>query len=141
MKVRKPKDIIKRIDFTHAREHLHDIEAIVTEPYLGPALTKYPDKRAASKIIRDLSERYQKYMASIRDVLTDDGVAVIIVPGIRSAEDMLYTLDPDDLFTRYGFSIQRRKIQNVDVPFVFLHAPKEQRVERLIYVISRVQGR
>ena len=141
LKVKKPKDIVKRIDFTHAREHLHDIEAIVTEPYLGPALTNYPDKRVASKIIRDLSERYQKYMASIRDVLADDGVAVIIVPGIRTAEDMLYTLDPDDLFTRYGFSIQRRKIQNVDVPFVFLHAPKEQRVERLIYVISRVQAR
>ena len=137
MKIKKPKDTVKRIDFIHAREQLHDIEAIVTEPYLGPALTKYPDKRAASKIIRDLSDRYQKYMASIRDVLTDDGVAVIIVPGIRSAEDMLYTLDPDDLFTRYGFSIQKRKVQNVDVPFVFLHAPKEQRVERLIYVISR----
>jgi tRNA G10 N-methylase Trm11 len=138
MKVKKPKNIVKKIDFTRASDHLHDIETIVTEPYLGPALTRYPDKRAASKIIRDLSERYQRYMASIRDVLSDDGVAVIIVPGIRTAEEMLYTLDPDDLFTRYGFSIIKQKIQNVDVPFVFLHAPKEQRVERLIYVISRV---
>ena len=137
MKIKKPKNVVKRIDFTYAHEHLHDIEAIVTEPYLGPALTAYPTRDGASKIIRDLSERYQKYMASIHDVLTDDGVAVIIVPGIRSAEDVLYTLDPDDLFTKYGFCIQRRKIQNVDVPFVFRHAPKEQRVERLIYVISR----
>ena len=138
MKIKKPKDVVRRIDFTHAAEHLHDIEAIVTEPYLGPALTGYPDRRGAAKIIRDLSERYQRYMASIDDVLTDDGVAVFIVPGIRSAEDMLYTLDPEDLFTRHGFSIQKQKIQNVDVPFMFRHAPKEQRVERLIYVISRV---
>jgi len=138
MKIKKPKDAVKRIDFTRASEHLHDIETIVTEPYLGPALTGYPDKRVATKIIRDLSERYQKYMASIRDILAEDGVAVIIVPGIRSADDMLYTLDPEDLFSRYGFEIQKQKIQNVSVPFMFRHAPKEQRVERLIYVISRM---
>ena len=138
MKIKKPKDFVKRIDFTYAGEHLHDIETIVTEPYLGPVLTGYPDKRVAAKIIRDLSERYQKYMASIRDVLADDGVAVIIVPGVRSADDMLYTLDPEDLFNRYGFAIQKRKIQHVDVPFMFRHAPKEQRVERLIFVISRI---
>ena len=137
MKIKKPKDIVRRIDFTHARDHLHDIETIVTEPYLGPALTNYPDKRVASKIIRDLSERYQKYMASIRDILADDGIAVIIVPGIRSADNMLYTLDPEDLFSRYGFEIQRRRIQNVHVPCMFRHAPKEQRVERLIYVIYK----
>ena len=137
MRKKKPKDVVRRIDFTYAGEHLHDVKAIVTEPYLGPALTAYPDKRGAKKLCENISERYQKYMAAIREVLSDDGVVVLIVPGFRTADDLLYTLDPDDIFTAYGFRIRSHSIQGVSVPYVFRHAPKEQRVERLIYVISR----
>ncbi|MHA1352056.1 MAG: TRM11 family SAM-dependent methyltransferase [Candidatus Heimdallarchaeaceae archaeon] len=56
------------------------VDAVVTEPYLGPFLKTLPDLEEGKKIIHELEKLYAKVLYSCSQILKDDSRVVIIFP-------------------------------------------------------------
>ncbi len=127
------------LDVTRAAAHFPpgSIPAIVTEPYLGPALTRYPEPGEAKTIRADLNRRYDQYLAALSPVLVEGGKMVIIFPRIRTRDGNRHSLDIRSLVSRNGLAIYHETIQDLRIPYCFIHAPKGQRVERVITVLTK----
>ncbi len=66
------------------------IEAIATEPYLGPALKEKPSKRDAEKIAKHLEDLYRKFFNSAYDVLKKDGKVAIVFPVFNAKRSKVF---------------------------------------------------
>lgn len=60
------------------------VDAIVTEPNLGPALRTKPDREAALGIMHDLRKLYVEAFDAFRRLLRTGGALVIVLPVIRT---------------------------------------------------------
>ncbi|MBN1167155.1 MAG: hypothetical protein JXA44_08520 [Methanospirillaceae archaeon] len=127
------------LDVTRAATHFSpgSIPAIVTEPYLGPALTRYPEPGEAKTIRADLNRRYDQYLAALSPVLAEGGKMVVIFPQIRTRDGNRHSLDIRSLVSRNGLAIYHLFIHDLRIPCCFIHAPKGQRVERVITVLTK----
>ncbi len=56
------------------------IDAIVSEPYLGPALREKPDAAEAKKIIKELEPMYSRFFVSASSVLRHGGRICVVSP-------------------------------------------------------------
>ncbi|MCX6740858.1 MAG: DNA methyltransferase [Candidatus Parcubacteria bacterium] len=65
------------------------IDAIATEPYLGP-IDKIKDERQLVKIISELSELYLATFRELKQVLKKDGRLVIIFPVFKEGAKLYY---------------------------------------------------
>lgn len=94
--------------------------AIITEPYLGPALTKKLNYEEEKALGRQLSELYAKFLVSARGVLKPGGMLLAVFPkwSKRGAfEDIIdklgnfgYILINDLLYRREGQFVSRQII-------------------------------
>jgi tRNA G10 N-methylase Trm11 len=91
-------------------------DAVATEPYLGPALTKRPKHESAKEILGSLRHLYQKALSEIWSVLKVNKKAVIVSPIVSSSHGSV-TLNLKDLAARCGFrtvnSITDRRIHQL----------------------------
>ena len=69
-------------DATTLSKHIppHSIDAIVTEPYLGPLFTRFPDEKKLQSVIEDLSTLYLSFFAEAHRVLKKNAPCVIVLP-------------------------------------------------------------
>jgi len=79
------------------------IDAIVSEPYLGPALRSKPASAKISKIIQELEALYLAAFHAFKIILKQGGRVVIIFPLFRS-EDSVFTLKILETLVQKGFS-------------------------------------
>jgi tRNA G10 N-methylase Trm11 len=63
----------------------HSIDAIVTEPYLGPPLHGNESSEKIKEIIKELSELYLAAFREFKKILKPDGRIVILFPVFRAA--------------------------------------------------------
>ncbi|MBI4272613.1 methyltransferase domain-containing protein [Candidatus Uhrbacteria bacterium] len=59
---------------------LHSIDAIVTEPYLGPLFSRVPDEKELQSVIEELSSLYLSFFYKARQVLKKNAPCVIVLP-------------------------------------------------------------
>jgi hypothetical protein len=66
-------------------------------------------------------------------------MCVIIVPRIRSNEGEYFSLDVGKLLSKHGFELYTEHFNDALLPYYFIHAPKDQKIEREIYVLKKIQ--
>lgn len=62
------------------------IDAIITEPYLGPALRGDEPLEKISAIAKDLTSFYQRAFKIFNIILKKNGIIIIVIPAIKHAE-------------------------------------------------------
>lgn len=67
----------------------HSIDAIITEPYLGPPLQGNESPEKIQQIIKELSDLYLAAFREFKKILKPDGKIVIAFPVFRTASDPL----------------------------------------------------
>lgn len=58
----------------------NSLDAIVTEPYLGPPLKRAPDMNRAIRIIREVRPLYQRFVKGASEVIRPGGRLVVVSP-------------------------------------------------------------
>jgi tRNA G10 N-methylase Trm11 len=58
----------------------NSLDAIVTEPYLGPPLKRSPDLNKARRIIREVTPLYQRFVRGASEILKPGGCLVTVSP-------------------------------------------------------------
>lgn len=134
-------DTYKKIflgDATKLNEHFNSesIDAVVTEPPLGPLLKDYPTLNEAQNIISDLEALYISSLRSIRYTLKKNGIVVMVFPRIRTKDSKRVSMNVNKIIHK-NFKI----IESIDNIFEytapFIHAGKQQKIEREIYILKK----
>ena len=107
---------------------VNNIDAVVTEPYMGPYIRKLPTMAEARRLISELSRLYDDLLANLKIVLKNNGRIVIIMPKIRTMENRTLFLDFRAIAEKNGFLIITKPI-----PYGY----KESKLLREIYVLEK----
>ncbi|MBI5221213.1 MAG: hypothetical protein HY979_00200 [Candidatus Magasanikbacteria bacterium] len=114
-------------DVKQLSKKIDQVDVVVTEPYLGPALKGNETKGEIERIINELSKLYLKAFGEFRKILTSGGKIVIVFPAFRVGKEIL-ELPILASIKKLGFS-QLNKDQ-------LIYSRPEQKVWRQIYVFS-----
>ena len=110
------------------------VNAIVTEPYLGPFLKEEViSESKASSVISGLEELYFGVLFNLSKYLIEKGKVVIIVPRFNTNKGKK-TLNFDRIIDKLGFRVYNA-LEEVKVPM--LYKPEGSKIERLMYVLER----
>lgn len=123
----------------HIRQN--SIDAVATEPYLGPPLNKKPATTEAKKILEDVRPLYLKSLKEINKVLKPGKSMSIIFPNFETREGIEMGLDTKKLAEETGFVIK----YPFKEPFLkqfhrlksIIDADVEQRTRREICVLEK----
>ncbi|NQT50184.1 methyltransferase domain-containing protein [Candidatus Kuenenbacteria bacterium] len=74
----------------------NSINAIVTEPYLGPPIRGNESENQLEHIMRELKKLYRAAFKSMSTVLKQSGTIIIVIPSIK-IKGKFYTIDMQDL--------------------------------------------
>ncbi|MBS3156350.1 hypothetical protein J4413_03935 [Candidatus Woesearchaeota archaeon] len=110
--------------------YLKKVEAIATEPYMGPYLKKLLQEKEAKKIIAELRVLYSNFFEAARDVVK--GKLVFIEPIIKIYEGEV-SMDFQSLVERSGF--RSVKFEEVENPIIY--DLKGSKIKRRIWVLER----
>ena len=98
-----PEIKVSLIDVRALSQQVEDIDAIVTEPYLGPPLKGGETREQLLKNIAELEELYIAAFEQFSKVLNKDGHVVIILPTFRAGKETL-ELKIQDKIKDLGFT-------------------------------------
>ena len=74
---------------------VNSVDAIVTEPSLGPPLKRRPDYRTANEIVKNVTPLYKSSLSEMLKVLKKDGTIVVVSPAFRAGRGMVRVLIED----------------------------------------------
>ena len=83
------KAFVFQVDVRKISQKINSIDAIVTEPYLGPPLKGLENRKQISEIINDLSKLYLDAFGEFRKILNYNSKVVIVFPAFRSGNEIL----------------------------------------------------
>src|SRR3989344_2739223 len=108
------------------------IEAVVTEPYLGPFHHGLPTVQEAEKIAEELRTLYRGTLMELAKKVT--GKVVIIFPELKTRSGDIVSLDMYTIITRSGFKLAPilSSIQN-PIPYI----DKKDKINRYIYILQK----
>lgn len=119
----------------------HSVDAIVTEPFLGPPLKKSAKPEEINKNKAELERLYRDAFLVFGDILTKEGIIAIIFPVFVLKNKIFLDLLAD--IKKMGFKI-KNPLKNVDYKFSettergsVLYARPGQRVAREIFLFIR----
>ena len=105
----------------------NSINAVVTEPYLGPYRLKLPSIREALNTIHELTVIYDNLFSQLNVLLKKDAPIVIITPIFKTYENKIIPLNINNIVDKYGFEILEK----------FDYMPPNSKILRVINVIKR----
>lgn len=105
------------------------IDVIVTEPYLGPALSGHETREKISGIVRELSDLYISALRELKKVLKPNGMIVIVIPSFRF-QNMVIRLSLIQEIEKIGY-----QIQNTESLF---YSRSDQKLIREIVILKKV---
>ncbi len=117
-------------DATKIIPTLPAVEAIVTEPYLGPYVKKLPSEQEAAATIQELTLLYKSLFAALAPKVT--GKVVIILPSIRTTKK-LHTLPIDTILKETGFTLVS-PLSQITLPLPY--EKRRSKIERSIYILE-----
>jgi len=112
------------------------IEAVVSEPYLGPFLRKLPSEKRAREIIAELSELYEKVFAELGKILRKGSKVVFLMPQIQTMEGKKVGVR-EEVFKKHGFKAYNALEKQMPNAIPVSYKDKENRIERMVYVLVR----
>lgn len=123
-----------------------NFHAIVTEGWLGPIYTKFPDPAEMKKNFKAIHEVYSKAFVEFTKILQPDGKVVISVPAYRREKDNYIFMESLDFIGDLGYHIEAPLPPEVIEKYKFLKVTsrnsmiydrKDQIVAREIFIISK----
>ncbi len=81
-----------------------EIDCVVTEPDLGPALRQVPTEPYAKKIIKKLDRLYSFFLQESYKVLKENGRCVFVTPYLRTRSGKVITMNIDEKAKESGFT-------------------------------------
>ncbi len=105
------------------------VEAIATEPYLGPYLRKDPDFKEALKMMKELEFLYSALLKEARKIVK--GKVVIIVPRFPTKQRKEVTMDFDKIVKKIGFKVWKTSL-SINIPLIYSHG----RIGREIWILE-----
>ena len=114
-------------DAAHLTKHLKQlIDAVVTEPYMGPYIRNYPTMMQGRTLIQELTDLYADVLDQCQRILLKDKYVVIIIPRIKTKEGTTLFIAFDRIAEKH-FTIEQK----------FFYAYPESKILREIYVLKR----
>ncbi len=113
------------------------VDCIVTEPYLGPPLKKFPPKKEAEAILKKINELYSQVLREAHKVLKPEGRICIISPRIRLDNGSTIRLDIKKICKNSGFS-EINPLEGISNTFPLTDSEERHRIIREINVLEKV---
>ncbi len=110
--------------------YIDKIEAIATEPYMGPYLKKLPSEEEAKKIISELNFLYSKFFKEARKIVI--GKVVFVEPIIKLFRGEV-SMNFQDIIKENSF----RKVEFEEAEIPIIYELKGSRIKRRIWVLER----
>lgn len=108
------------------------IEAVVTEPYLGPFYRSYPSKVEAHSIAKELHTLYKKTLQELHRIV--QGKVVIIFPELKTREKETIPLDISSVLQQTKFkTVSPLPAINMPLPYF----DKKDKINRYIYILEK----
>lgn len=98
--------------FKHDARHIskselpEEITAIVTEGYLGPALTKFPTEEEQEKIFRELSNLHLNWLKQVHALTKKDLRVVMCLTGFKKSGSIIHFPRFKELVNLAGYKIE-----------------------------------
>ena len=118
-------------DVKEALPKLSSIESVVTEPYLGPFLTKLPTEQQAQKMVNELRPLYETVLSLLATRVK--GKIVMIIPEFRT-RTKTFSIDMPLILEKAGLMISTI-LPNVKVPYKYIKTGAN--LDRLIYILEQ----
>lgn len=109
------------------------VDAVVTEPELGPYIKKLPQKEEALKILNRLGQMYNRFLVEAYKILKDGGKLVIITPILKTYNNECFTMPFREMASRTGF----RLVQLDTLKLPIRYEPFKHKIERDIYILEK----
>ncbi|MFA6215531.1 MAG: DNA methyltransferase [Patescibacteria group bacterium] len=117
-----------QVDVKNVSSKVSNVDAIVTEPHLGPPLRGSEDRHEVEKNIKGLAELYIEAFSEFRKILNNGGKVVMIFPSFRVGSQIL-EMPILDQIKKLGFSqVNADKL---------IYSREGQKVWRQIYIFKR----
>ena len=114
------------------------IDAIVTEPFLGPALRIFPDSNKAESILRGLKTLYEKSLKEMAIVLKPSGRICMVFPRFEFGEHFTH-LDAQKMAAKAGLRpVNIFSRLNISGIFPYVDKEDRHRTIREIWVFEKV---
>ncbi|MEM7815671.1 MAG: hypothetical protein QXN71_00960 [Candidatus Aenigmatarchaeota archaeon] len=114
------------------------IDAIVTEPYLGPPLEIQPDENKAESILRGLKTLYEKSLREFSVLLKPKGRACMVFPRFEFGEHFAH-LEAERMAAKVGLKpVNILAKHNIKGSFPYIDKEKRHRTIREIWVFEKV---
>ena len=106
------------------------VDAIVTEPYMGPYFKRMPQRPEVEKTARDLEKFYYEFLLQARQILKKNGKVSMVIPRLKYHRGQM-DLRIDNILRDTGFEIEK-----LDSKIKFPMVSKGKFLDRLIYVFN-----
>ncbi len=103
------------------------IDAIVTEAYLGPPVSKFPDEQKRIKIFQELTNLHKNWLKKAKSILEDKGKIVLCLPAFKDNEKTHFLPYFNKIAEESGFKIHQS----------FIYDRPDQVVAREIVVLTK----
>lgn len=128
LQIQNSKFQILKADVKEISKKVSNIDAIVTEPYLGPPMKGNEKIKDVEKVIGQLSDLYGEAFSEFRKILNTNGRVVIVFPAFRVGNEVL-ELPVLPRIKKLGFTqINKDKL---------IYSREGQKVWRQIYVFKQ----
>lgn len=125
------------IDAKELAQHIDPVDAIITEPYLGPALKGRETKEQLMHTKRELEELYMRVFKTYAKILKKKGRVVTVVPAFKYKNDIIY-LDILNKLQSHGFVLQTGYKNVVDrhLRYPLTYSRPDSKLIREIFVLE-----
>ncbi|MBU5558067.1 MAG: hypothetical protein KQA33_03295, partial [Candidatus Aenigmarchaeota archaeon] len=110
----------------------NSVNAIATEPYLGPLLKARPTEAEAKRIISELNLLYKDFLMAAHAVLAPGGRIASVFPCFKT-DNALIEIPVADIAQKIGFKLW----QPTKKTFPYLYTDERKKIDRLIYVLVK----
>ncbi|MEK6839371.1 MAG: DNA methyltransferase, partial [Nanoarchaeota archaeon] len=117
-------------DVTKVLSQMQSVEAIVTEPYMGPYYKKLPSEQEAQRTIKELIPLYTNFFTALHPKIK--GKVVILLPRIRTYMKT-FTLPINEILQKTGFEIVS-PLPSIKLPLEY--EKRHSKIERSIYILE-----
>jgi len=126
----------------------NSIDAIATEPALGPALRHIPTISRAKRIVEDLKSLFYDFLEEAHIVLKHNGHLVIVSPCVRTRTGIPIYLNIDKKAESEGFKkvypvkredfiIENKMVEEITRQTFFIDAEERHKIIRQIHIFQK----
>jgi len=118
-----------KLDARKISSVINKVDAVVTEPYMGPYIRKLPTVKEAHNLVLELSDLYSSVLKQAKDLLISGKRIVIVIPRFRTREGKNIFISIESLAKANNFILRYKPI---------IYAYKESKLIREICVLEKL---